>query len=58
MDREPLDVVEVQPMPAEQRVDRVGREVAQVLVVDRVELAVLDQVAHVGEFEDGRRRHP
>ena len=34
-----------------QSVDRGAREVAEVLVVDRVELAVVDEVAHVGVLD-------
>ena len=45
-------VVQEQPVPAQQVVDRRHREVAQVLVVDGVELAVVDQVAHVGKLDD------
>ena len=41
---------------AHQRVDRRAREVAVVLVVDRVELAVVDQVAHVRVLDRRRRR--
>ena len=49
--REVLDVVQEQAVPADQGVDRGAGEVAEVLVVDRVELAVLDQVAHVGVLD-------
>ena len=51
--REVLDRVEVQPVAAHQGVDRRAREVAEVLVVDRVELAVVDQVADVGVLDRG-----
>ena len=44
---EVLDVVQVQAVARHQRVDRRAREVAVVLVVDRVELDVLDEVADV-----------
>ena len=52
---EVLDVVEEQPVPAHEGVDRGAREVAEVLVVDRVELAVVDQVADVRVLD---RHHP
>ena len=38
-------------MAAEQVIERGHREVAEMLVIDRVELAVLDQVDHVGHLE-------
>ena len=40
-------------MPAQQVIHRGDGEVAEVLVVDGVELAVVDQVAHVGELDHG-----
>ena len=49
--REVLDVVQVQAMPCHQGVDRRAGEVAEVLVVDGVELDVLDEVAHVGVLD-------
>ncbi len=45
---EVLHVVEVQPVARHQRIDGGAREVAVVLVVDRVELDVVDHVADVG----------
>ncbi len=45
---EVLDVVQEHAVPADQSVDRAAREVAEVLVVDRVELGVFDEVADVG----------
>ena len=41
------------PVAAEERVERGQGEVAQVLMVDGVELVPLHEVAHVGHFEDG-----
>ena len=43
---EVLDVVEVQPVPLGERLDRQTRVVEEVLVVDRVERAAVDQVPH------------
>jgi hypothetical protein len=51
MDREAAHVVEEQAVAAEQALERGHRKVAQVLVIDRVELAVLDQVDHVGHLQ-------
>ena len=39
-------------MTLEQRLERGEAEVKNVLVVDRVELATLDEIAGVGKFED------
>ena len=52
VDREPADVVQHQTMAPEQPVERGDREIAQMLVVDRVELAVIDQVDQIGHFKD------
>ena len=49
--REVLDRVEIQPVAAHEGVDRRAREVAEVLVVDRVELRVVDQVLDVGVLD-------
>ncbi len=48
-----LHVVEVQTMIAEKPRQRRHRKVAEVLVVDGVELAFLDQVDNVGRLDDG-----
>jgi hypothetical protein len=53
---EVLDVVEEQPVAAHQGVDGGAREVAEVLVVDRVELAVLDEVADAGVLDRDHAR--
>ncbi len=53
MNAQRLDAVEVQAVALEQILQRRDREVAQVLVVDRVELAVIDQIPHVGRFDHG-----
>ena len=53
MDREPLNAVEGQAVAIEQRVERRHREVAEVLVVDRVELEAFDQLAHVRHLDLG-----
>ena len=53
MDVDPLDTVQIQPMAPEQAFDRGDREVAEMLVIDRVELAVVDQVAHVVHLDHG-----
>ena len=45
MDGHALDVDELEALPAEQVVERRERVVAEVLVIDRVELAALDHVA-------------
>ena len=46
------DVVKEQSMPPEQPVDRKYREVAKVLVVNRIELALFDQVPQMSEYLD------
>ena len=51
MDTEVFDVVQEQAVAAHERVDRGAREVAEVLVIDRVELAVFDEVANVGVLD-------
>ena len=53
MDRERAYPVEGQPVPIEQCVERRHGEVAQVLVVDRVELEAFDQLAHVRHLDLG-----
>ncbi len=52
MDRHPLDVRDDHAVAAEQPVQGRQRVVAEVLVVDRVELALGDHVAHVRRLED------
>src|SRR4249919_3415520 len=53
MDRERAHSVQGQPMPIEQCVERRHGEVAQVLVVNRVELEAIDQLAHVRHLDLG-----
>ena len=43
----PLDLVQVQPVAAEQLVQRRHGEVAQMLMIDRVELAVVNEVHQI-----------
>ena len=52
VDRQPLDTADAQAVPREEPVERGQREVAEVLVVDRVELAAVDQVLDVGRLDD------
>src|SRR6266851_544939 len=52
VDRKTLDVDDGEPVPAEQRLQRDEREVAEVLVVDRVELERLDHRLDVGDLDD------
>src|SRR6185312_3752058 len=47
-----LDAIQKQAVALEQIAQRGDREVAQVLVIDRVELAVIDEIAHVRCFDD------
>ena len=47
-----VDMIQVQGMPSKEFVHRGYREVAQVLVINGVELAVLDQVANIRRFDD------
>ena len=46
-----LDVDEVEPLLAEDRADRMEREVGKVLVVDRVVLEMLHELCEVRELE-------
>ena len=52
MNGQALHVKHLQPVPAKEIVQRGDGEVAQVLVVDRVELDALDQLPHVGNLDD------
>ncbi len=52
MNGEPPDVVQVEAMAPEEVVQRGDREVAQVLVVDGVELAVVDEILDVRHLDD------
>ena len=52
VDRQLTNVVDEESVPSEQVIERGDRKVAEVLVIDRVELAVLDQVDHVGHLEN------
>src|SRR5258708_3573483 len=51
MDGELFNVSHVQPVPAEQRLQRDQREVAQVLVVNGVELELLQHGLDVGDLD-------
>ena len=51
MDWDSLDTEELQAVSGKERHDRGDTQVEQVLVVDRVELSVVDEVLHVGELE-------
>ena len=51
MDREPLDVLHPQTVLLEEPVERGQRVVAEVLVVDRVELDAVEQVLHVRHLD-------
>ena len=52
VDREMLHVDDLQPGALEQRDERMRRVIEEVLVVDRVELELVDQVAHVRGLDD------
>ena len=52
MDREPLNVVQVKPMPPEQRREPVQRVIEQVFMVNRIELTTFDHIQGVGKFAD------
>ena len=52
MDLQPLHVEDHQAMSAEQPVERRQREVAEVLVIDGVELDVLDHVADIRSLDN------
>ena len=52
--REQIDVVDVQAVARVEILQARHAVVAQVLVIDRVELAVIDQVFHVRRFGDER----
>ena len=51
VDRQQFDMVEIQPMPPEQMIERGGREIAQMLVIDGVEFAMVDQRFQIGRFD-------
>ena len=53
MNRNPLDVVDEEVMPPEQVVESGQREIAEVLVIDGVELAMVEQVLQVGRLDHG-----
>ena len=57
MNRYPGYIHHLQAVPPGKLVERRQREVAQVLVIDRVELHVFDKVLHVGRFNYRHRRH-
>jgi hypothetical protein len=52
VDREAFDVMNLEAVASCELVESREREIAKVLVVNRVELAVLDEVAHVRAFDD------
>ena len=52
MDRDALGIVQRQALAREERLQRGAREVAVMLVVDGVELAVVHQVTHVRHLDD------
>ena len=52
VDRQALDVIEIQIVTAEKGVQGHHRIVAQVLVVNGVELAMVDQVDQIGAFDN------
>jgi hypothetical protein len=58
VDGDALHVVQEQALAREQLAQRRGREVAEVLVVDRVELEVLEEVAQVRRLDDGGAVRP
>ena len=47
-----LDVIQRESVPLEETRQGCHREVAQMLVVDRVKLAVVDQILNVRDFDD------
>ena len=48
----PFDVEDRQAVPLEQRLQRRKAEVKNVLVVNRVELVLLDELCRVGKLKD------
>ena len=52
MNRQTLDVDHGQTVAGAQAMDRGQREVAQVLVIDGVELSMVDEVPHVGHLDN------
>jgi hypothetical protein len=53
VDRDPLEVVHLEAVAPEERLEGAERVVEDVLVVDRVELELLDQVSEVRALQDG-----
>ena len=52
MNRHPLDVEDGQSMPPEQRRQSGQAEIEHVFMVNRVELALLDEIGRIWEFQD------
>src|SRR5512146_724583 len=52
MNRGVRDAIQIQAMIAEKVVQRCDRKVAEVLVIDCVELALLDKVQQIGNLDD------
>ena len=52
MDRQPLYVHNRQSVSQKQMIERGEREIAQVLVIDRVELNMLDQFTKIGSLDN------
>ena len=53
MNRQQLDVADREPMPAAERFDRAHGVIAEVLVIDGVELELGDEVADIGRLDHG-----
>src|SRR5438045_2284463 len=52
MNGQPLHMKNLQPVPFEQRFERGQAEIKNMLVVNRVELALLDKIGGVRELKD------
>src|SRR5262249_59366005 len=53
MNRNEFDVADHQTVAPAERLDRTHGVIAKVLVIDRVELKLADEVAHVRRLDDG-----
>ena len=56
MDGRPLDMVEIESMPSEKTIESSDGEIAEMLMVNGVKLAVVNQIDDIGHFNDGDAR--
>src|SRR5215469_352250 len=52
MDCKPLDLIQVEAVPLEERRESMQRVIEQMFMVDRVELAIFDQIQCVSELKN------